>query len=369
MPEKSVDEILQEFFPKSSKKDWVKMAVLETQKKNPVETLSWHGKDDILFLPYYDEENVAGLGHLKAFQRSNDTHARAWKNLPAVFVAGEKTANQNSLNHLALGADGLVFDLTPSSQPDLPALLQNILLPRVFLAFRLKANAPFLHGLSDFIQHTSEPALMTGALFWESIPKEGNWDFFLDADKNFKALGLIIAAAPPAEAVCQALMEGVKTFERLAGKHDPEKVFNSISFSVAADASLLETVAAFRALRMLWFQVAQSYSQKNYNPADLHLHAYSSAVDDARYAPRENMLKGTYAAMAAVLGGCDSLTVGADEKSAVASRWAINVSNILRYESFFDRTADAAAGAFAIDSITDSIAQKAWKLFQQKSAE
>ncbi|HEX8041730.1 MAG TPA: methylmalonyl-CoA mutase family protein [Chryseosolibacter sp.] len=367
MEDKSFDKILQEFFPKSSKKDWVKMAALETQKKNPIETLSWHGKDDILFLPYYDPENLAGLDHLKAFHRSSDPSPRPWKNLPAVHVSNERTANHNSLNHLALGADGVLFDLTPSAQTDLHALLQGILLPRVFLALRLNANTLILNALSDFIQRESQPALVSGALFWESIPKEGNWDYFLNAHKNFKGLGLIIPAAPPAQLVCQALLEGVKTFERLAEKSDPEKVFNSISFSVAADASLLEAVAGLRALRMLWLQVGRAYSQNNYNPADLHLHAHSVAAVDARYAPRENMLKGTYAAMAAILGGCDSLTVGDDGTSAVASRWSTNVANIFRYESFFDRIADAAAGAFAIESMTDSIAEKAWTLFQQKS--
>lgn len=366
MGEKSVDKILEEFFPKSSKKDWVETAVLETQKKNPVETLSWHGKDDILFLPYYDEDDVAGLDHLKAFQ-SSDPSPHPWKNLPAVTVPNEKTANQHSLNCLSLGADGVLFDLTTSTQTDLHALLQNLSLSRVFLALRLRDNPPILNALSAFMRHQSDPSLVSGALFWESIPKEGNWDFFFDAHKSFKGLGLIIPPAAPAQTVCHALLEGVKTFERLAGKSDPEKVFNSISFSLPADASLLETVATFRALRMLWFQVAHAYSHNNYNPADLHLHAHSSAAADARYAPRENMLKGTYAAMAAILGGCDSLTVGEEGNSIAASRWSINVSNILRYESFFDRAANAAAGAFATDSITDSIAEKAWKLFQQKS--
>ncbi len=366
MPEKSVDKILQQFFPKTTKKDWEKIAMQETQKKNPFETLSWRGKDDILFLPYYDQEDLAGLDSSTIFRKDKDA-TRSWINLPAVAVTDEKTANAISLNHLSLGAEGIFFDVSSLAQADLALLLQRVLSPRSFIAFRLNDNSVILNSLPVFIKAKFDPADINGALYWESIPKDGHWDFYFNECENFKPLGLMISPASPAEEVSQALLRGVKTFETLAEKYNPEKVFNAICFSLSADASVIETTARFRSLRMLWFQVARAYGLNNYNPDNLHLHAHSYAAGDGQYGPRENMLKGTYAAMAAILGGCDSLTVSHEGNQEGSSRWARNVSNVLRHESFFNPGQDPVAGAYAFDSITNSIAEKAWKLFQQNS--
>ena len=77
------------------------------------------------------------------------------------------------------------------------------------------------------------------------------------------------------------------------------------------------------------------------------------------------MISGTVAALAAVAGGCDSLTVvPEDENNATMARIARNVCNILREESHLTKVADPMAGAYAIEIIVNELAIAAWKDFQ-----
>src|SRR5688500_10702006 len=109
MPEQSIHKVLENFFSKSVKSDWEKIATQEVEKKNPSESLSWSGKDRILFLPYYDAEDVAHLPFPDAFDLpaavDHPAGPRAWANLPPVTVHDEVTANLSALNHLSFGAD------------------------------------------------------------------------------------------------------------------------------------------------------------------------------------------------------------------------------------------------------------------------
>ena len=68
-----------------------------------------------------------------------------------------------------------------------------------------------------------------------------------------------------------------------------------------------------------------------------------------------------------LLGGCDSLTVIAeDENNTTMNRVARNVSNIIREEALLDKVSDPLAGAYAIENMVDQIAEAAWMEFQHK---
>jgi methylmalonyl-CoA mutase len=367
MAEQSIDKILDSFFPKLNKQDWEKIASQETRKKNPLETLSWYGKDNILFLPYYDEEDVTRLplaGRADVASSQQRHKKRTWINLPVVTLPDERAANERSLNHLSHGCDGVMFDVMTASQVDLRQLMRDIEMPYCFTAFRLSVNTGFLNSFSTFVKERFTPSSIYGALFWESIPRDGSWDLFFEQCEHFKCLGLIIPPQPPAQQIADALVQAVNALEGVSSSYPFAQVFNSIAFSLHVDTSLFESIATFRALRRLWFQMAQAYGLNNYNSDDLHLHAHSPRAADGRYSPHENMLKGTFSAMAALIGGCNSLTIEADETQPQLSRWARNVSNVLREESFFEID-DPTAGAYAVECMTESIAEKAWKLFQQ----
>ncbi len=369
MSDKSIDKVLKDFFPKTGKIDWKNIAMLEINGKDPLHFLSWLGKDDVLFLPYYDSQDVANLDFLSNFQitsaENSYSGSRSWVNLPAIVVNDEGSANKTSLNHLSLGADGVLFDLRHHPQVNLNQLMEKIEWPFCFVGFQ--AHQPsFLKPLSSFIKSNFDTALVRGALFWESIPKINNLDFYFNYCINFKALGLVIPRASPTVEISAALWQGVKTFEALAAKFNPENIFKSICFSLSDDSGFIESIAKFKVLRMLWYQVAQSYSLNDYKLTDLHIHVAAQQGVYEKFEPHENMLKSTFSSMAAILGGCNSLTIQTNPDHEISSRIARNVSTILREESFFNKVADPVAGSYALDSIMHEMAQKSWSLFQQK---
>ena len=76
------------------------------------------------------------------------------------------------------------------------------------------------------------------------------------------------------------------------------------------------------------------------------------------------MLKSTSAALAAILGGCDALTVQPENENPMMARIARNVSSILREESHLSKVADPTAGSYYLESLTNQLAINAWKKFQ-----
>lgn len=367
MKTESIESELEKYFPKSVTADWEKIATLELGGKNPFENLSWRGKDDILFLPYYDSSKDADLLFLKDFQlpAASISSPKIWYNLPAVKQINSGDANASALDHLMKGADGVLFDLRGAADPDLNKLTHNIEWPHCYIGFYLHKTGDTLAALSKLIQERFDPVSIHGALFWESLPGTGEVKFYLNTNPNIKVLGLIIPSSSPASEISDALLQGVKAIEEFYD-NDLESVFSSVCFSLSADASFLEMVSKFKALRILWFQVARAYGHSNYKPEDLLIHARVEDVVDARYAPHENMLRSTFAAMGALVGGCGALTLEGNNEDPLFTRWARNVSSLLREESYFDKSADPIAGSWALESMTNEIARKAWEMFQKK---
>jgi len=358
-----IDRQLQNFFPESTAADWKKIAMQETGGRDPFECLSWRAEDNIVFLPYYDREGTRDLRYLDGVMAAaaSAQQKRRWLNLPHIIVHNHNAANALALEHISQGADGVNFDLRNSHQPDFDDLTRGTEAVHSTLLF-YGVNEDRLQTLLRNINDI--PATLNVALFWEIIPKTGNVMRRFLPTKNLRALGISVQPASPAHEIAEAITKGVK-FVEIFSDDDVSLVFRSICFSMPVDSSFLETVSKMKALRLLWFQVARAYGQNDYKMSDTHIHCRSLAASDGRYAPHENMLKATYSSIAAIAGGCDSLTVQGETDTTLFRRWARNLSHILREESFFDKVADPMAGAYAADAMTDVIARKAWALFQQ----
>jgi methylmalonyl-CoA mutase len=85
------------------------------------------------------------------------------------------------------------------------------------------------------------------------------------------------------------------------------------------------------------------------------------------YQPHGNMLKGTTSSIAAVCGGCNSLTVYCeDESNTMMQRMARNTAVILKEESYLSKVADPLAGSYALEAMINDLAKESWKRFQSK---
>ena len=369
MPEKSIQELLAESFPKATKENWEHAASIELNGKDALDELQWKAADGLSFLAYYDREDVNQLEYLQKYHFQPATSflgTHAWLNLPKVTVSDEISTNQIALDHLVNGADGILFDLGKSTSIDFEKLLYKLEWPHCAISFQPSSIESFL-DISNYISTKQyDAASITGNCFWNDGAKNGKeiMERF-SKYKNYRSLGLIIEPSSPVEEILEALQKGVKLIDELSeAKIDITTIFSGITFSLPVGENFFLEIAKFNVLRMLWFQIAQAYSLKNYQPYDLQIHARSEFREDEKYQPHGNLLKSTLAGMAAILGGCHSLTVLAeDEGNSMMNRIARNVSNILREESHLNLVADPLKGSYVLENMIHVMAKRVWDKF------
>lgn len=146
---------------------------------------------------------------------------------------------------------------------------------------------------------------------------------------------------------------------------------SSLSVIITADANQYLTTAKLRALRRLWTQVEVACGLE---PKPLAIHAETCWRMMTRRDPWVNLLRGTIATFAAGVGGADSLTVlpftsALGLPDAFARRTARNTQSVLLEESSLWRVVDPAAGSGGLETLTDQLCEKGWKLFQDLERE
>ena len=134
-----------------------------------------------------------------------------------------------------------------------------------------------------------------------------------------------------------------------------------LSFFFVARTTLLEEVAKFRAARRIWARVMRDeFGAKNPKSMMLRFHTQTAGVQLTAQQPEVNLVRVTVQALAAVLGGTQSLhTNSYDEAIALptekAARLALRTQQVIAYESDLTATVDPFAGSYAVESMTDEI--------------
>ncbi|HZY63930.1 MAG TPA: methylmalonyl-CoA mutase family protein [Edaphobacter sp.] len=140
-----------------------------------------------------------------------------------------------------------------------------------------------------------------------------------------------------------------------------------LSFFFNAHNNLLEEVAKFRAARRMWAHLMREhFGAKNPRSWMLRFHAQTAGSTLTAQQPENNIARTTLQALAAVLGGTQSLhTNGFDEALALpteqAARIALRTQQILAYESGVTETVDPLAGSYYVESLTNEIEARAKK--------
>ncbi len=144
-----------------------------------------------------------------------------------------------------------------------------------------------------------------------------------------------------------------------------------ISFFFNAHNDFLEEVAKFRAARKLWATLmAERYRPKDTRSVALRFHAQTAGSTLTAQQPENNVVRVAYQAMAAVLGGCQSLhTNSRDEALALpteeSATIALRTQQILAHETGIPSTPDPLAGSYAVESMTLDIERTAHELIQK----
>ena len=137
-----------------------------------------------------------------------------------------------------------------------------------------------------------------------------------------------------------------------------------LSFFFVARTTLLEEVAKFRAARRLWARIMrEEFRAANPKSQMLRFHTQTAGVQLTAQQPEVNLARVTVQALAAVLGGTQSLHTNAyDEAIALpsekAARLAVRTQQVLAYETDLTATVDPFAGSYAIESMTTDIEQQ-----------
>src|ERR1700722_7194291 len=141
-----------------------------------------------------------------------------------------------------------------------------------------------------------------------------------------------------------------------------------LSFFFVARTTVLEEVAKFRAARRMWARIMrEEFGATDPRSQMLRFHTQTAGVQLTAQQPEVNMVRVTLQALAAVLGGTQSLHTNAyDEAIALpsekAARLALRTQQVLAYETDLTATADPLAGSYAVESMTGDIEQEAEQL-------
>jgi len=144
-----------------------------------------------------------------------------------------------------------------------------------------------------------------------------------------------------------------------------------LSFFFDSHNNFLEEIAKFRAARRLWAKIARyRFGAKNPRSWMLRFHAQTAGSSLAAQQPDNNVVRVTIQALAAILGGTQSLhTNSKDEALAIptadAARLALRTQQIIASESGIANTVDPVGGSYAIESLTDEIEQEVTRYLEK----
>lgn len=369
MSEPSIHSILDESFPKSGKDDWLRIASQELGEQNQIENLIWK-IGGLKFYPYYGEKDLQKLPYLKEYQIPSHQHGNSWENLPKITVGLEKEANERALHYLSGGADGVLFDVTGCIDFNINHLLNQITWPFCSISFLASTDTKIATRILAFSeQNKYDPSQLKGSIFWKTMPEGQEAVPMLQPSlKKYHPLGITVPPSSPVEEISKSLQQCVKLMDSLTDLGiEKEMVFRSISVSFVATENFFINVAKLKAVRILWYQLSRAFEIEHYNSDDLLIHASSEKWNSENFQPRGSMIKNTTDGLSAVLGGCNALTLCADEESDdMTNRIALNVSNIFKEESHLDKVKNPVAGSYAIENMVNELAQASWKDFQDR---
>ncbi|MDH3270645.1 MAG: methylmalonyl-CoA mutase family protein [Gemmatimonadota bacterium] len=180
------------------------------------------------------------------------------------------------------------------------------------------------------------------------------------------------AGATAAEELAFTLRNGFEYVERgIARGLDVDSFAPRLSFFFDVHNDFFEEIAKLRAARRIWARgMKEKYGAKNPDSWRLRTHCQTAGVSLTAQQPENNIVRVAYQAMAAALGGTQSLhTNSMDETLSLptekAVRIALRTQQILAYESGVPNTIDPLAGSYFVESLTDDLEREALELFDE----
>ncbi|WP_338872332.1 methylmalonyl-CoA mutase family protein [Spirosoma sp. SC4-14] len=382
-----MESLFSEIFPAADKSVWLNQVLNESKPSRAgtsesiesiYEALRWPTAEGFTVEPYYTPDDLASLPLHRIQQAQKQTPG--WLTAPTYTVTDEKAGNLAIHQAIQNGADALVLSL--KKRPALSSDMQ--LLARLLDGIKLSETPIFFKTndalkLVETLDHIA-PYQIKGGLLYD-LPNQSVQEY----GQTIATVTRATASSPHFYTICAsshsfhnagatASQELAFTLAYLADLYDYltdsglsiEQLIAKTMLSVAVGTSYFMEIAKLRALRVLFNRLCSFYTPGN---PGVFVHAQTSTFYNATATPYTNMLRATAEAMAAVVGGCNALTIPpydtvlGQSGSEFSDRIARNISILLKEESHLDKVADPSAGAYYIESLTNQLTESAWLLF------
>ncbi|MEQ1856374.1 MAG: methylmalonyl-CoA mutase family protein [Longimicrobiales bacterium] len=183
------------------------------------------------------------------------------------------------------------------------------------------------------------------------------------------------AGSTAAQELAFTLRNGFEYVERgIARGLDVDSFAPRLSFFFDVHNDFFEEIAKFRAARRIWArELRDKYGAKDPESWRLRTHAQTAGVSLTAQQAENNIVRVAYQAMAAALGGTQSLhTNSMDETLALPTEKAVRISlrtqQILAHESGVANTIDPLAGSYFVEALTDELEREALEIFVEVDA-
>jgi methylmalonyl-CoA mutase N-terminal domain/subunit len=180
------------------------------------------------------------------------------------------------------------------------------------------------------------------------------------------------AGATAAQEIAFTLGDGIEYVEAaIDAGLDVDEFAPQLSFFFNAHNNILEEVAKFRAARRMWYRIMEErFDAEKEASKQLKFHTQTAGSTLTAQQVENNVVRVSYQALAAVLGGTQSLhTNGKDEALSLPTeqsvRTALRTQQILAHESGAADTIDPLAGSYYIESLTDELESEAFEILDE----
>ena len=416
-------------FSKKTLDDWQELAVKECKGK-PLEALTWETPEGIAVKPLYTAEDLQNLGYLDSlpgmppFVRGPKATMYAGRPWTVRQYAGFSTAEKSNdfyRKNLEAGQTGLsvAFDLAThrgydsdhprvegdvgkagvaiDSVADMKILFDGIPLDKMSVSMTM--NGAVLPVMAMYIVAAQEQGVsvekLSGTL-QNDILKEFmvRNTYIYPPTPSMRIVSDIIAytsanmpkfnsisisgyhmqeaGATCAQELAYTIADGIEYVRvAIASGLDVDVFAPRLSFFFAIGMNFFMEVAKLRAARLLWSTLmAEKFDPKDTRSLMLRTHCQTSGVSLTANDPYNNIMRTTIEAMAATLGGTQSLhTNSFDEALALptefSARIARNTQLVLQEETGITRVVDPLAGSYYVESLTHELASVARKLIDE----
>jgi methylmalonyl-CoA mutase N-terminal domain/subunit len=183
------------------------------------------------------------------------------------------------------------------------------------------------------------------------------------------------AGSTAAQELAFTLLNGME-YVKVGVKHglDVDDFAPRLSFFFNAHNDIFEEVAKYRAARRIWArEMKETFGAKKERSLWMRFHTQTAGCSLTAQQPTVNVVRTAYQALAAVLGGTQSLhTNSMDEALCLptedAVRVALRTQQILAYESGAANTIDPLAGSYYVEALTNELEEEAYKYFEKVEA-